>query len=230
MDLCISCKGCKAECPSSVDMAKIKAEVLQAYYDKKGVPLRVQMMGRIAQINRLSAPVAPIVNWTLGNSLVRSLLDRFLRGRQAKEAPSPRDAHLRGVVQEPAFRTKRGRRAGKSPVPERHVHELQLPRNRQGRGQGAGGGGLRGRAGGDGLLRAAHDIARPLKREGQKLAQENIAKLAPAIEAGLPIIGVEPSCLLTFRDEYPDLVAGDAAQKPGGEFLHARGISPESAR
>ena len=78
MDLCISCKGCKAECPSSVDMAKIKAEVLQAYYDKKGVPLRVRMMGRIAQINRLSAPVAPIVNWTLGNGLVRSLLDRFL--------------------------------------------------------------------------------------------------------------------------------------------------------
>ena len=59
-------------------MAKIKAEVLQAYYDKNGVPLRVRMMGRIARINRLSAPVAPIVNWTLENRFVRSLLDRFL--------------------------------------------------------------------------------------------------------------------------------------------------------
>ena len=54
-------------------------------------------------------------------------------------------------------------------------------------------------------------ISHGLLREGQKLAEENIARLTPAIEAGLPIIGVEPSCLLTFRDEYPDLVAGDAA-------------------
>ena len=56
-------------------------------------------------------------------------------------------------------------------------------------------------------------ISHGLLREGQKLAEENIARLAPAIEAGLPIIGVEPSCLLTFRDEYPDLVAGDAARR-----------------
>ena len=130
MDLCISCKGCKAECPSSVDMAKIKSEVLQAYYDKNGVPLRVRMMGRIAQINRLSAPPRAHRELDAREQLRAFTTGQVLRHRQAEKAPPPRDAHIRGMVQEPTFRSKRCRRAGESVVPERYVYELQLPRDR----------------------------------------------------------------------------------------------------
>ncbi len=212
LDLCISCKGCKAECPSSVDMAKIKAEVLQAYYDKNSVPFRVKMMGRIAQINRLSMPFAPIVNWTLGNSLVRSLLDRLLGIDKRRRLPSlvtptfeewfkgrpvsRNDSPVRGKVLflNDTFTNFHYPEIGKAAVKvlEAAGFEVELA-----------GTGCCGRP----------MISHGLLREGQKLAEENIARLAPAITAGLPIIGVEPSCLLTFRDEYPDLVAGDAPKR-----------------
>ena len=212
LDLCISCKGCKAECPSSVDMAKIKAEVLQAYYDNNGVPLRVKLMGRIAQINRLSMPVAPIVNWTLGNGFVRLLLDRFLgvdkrrrlpplvaptfeewfESRPASRNGSPRRGKV--LLLNDTFTNFHYPEIGKAAVKvlEAAGFAVELAET-----------GCCGRP----------MISHGLLREGQKLAQENIARLAPAVEAGLPIIGVEPSCLLTFRDEYPDLVAGDAPRR-----------------
>ena len=212
LDLCLSCKGCKAECPSSVDMAKIKAEVLQAYYDKNGVPLRVRMMGRIARINRLSAPVAPIVNWTLENRFVRSLLDRFLGIDKRRRLPPLVTPTFEDWFEaRPAARsadTARGKvlflndtftnfnypEIGKAAVKvlEAAGFEVGLAET-----------GCCGRP----------MISHGLLREGQKLAEENISRLSPAIEAGLPIIGVEPSCLLTFRDEYPDLVAGDAPKR-----------------
>ena len=62
LDLCLGCKACKTECPSSVDMAKIKAEVLAQRYARKGVPLRARLFGHIHTINQLAAPVAPLAN------------------------------------------------------------------------------------------------------------------------------------------------------------------------
>src|SRR5690625_4049275 len=58
MDLCLSCKGCKAECPSNVDIAKLKAEFLQHYYDANGVPFRARVISRFADAGAL-ASVAP---------------------------------------------------------------------------------------------------------------------------------------------------------------------------
>ena len=226
LDLCISCKGCKAECPSSVDMAKIKAEVLQAYYDKNGVPLRVRMMGRIADINRLSVPVAPIVNWTLGNRFVRALLERFLAiDKRRRFPPLATSTFAEWFEGRPASRSGHPTR-GKVLFLNDTFTNFNYPEI--------------GKAAVKVLEAAGFEVGlaetgccgRPmishgLLRAGQKLAEENIARLSPAIAAGLPIVGVEPSCLLTFRDEYPDLVAGDAAIRMAEnsymleEFLHA---------
>ena len=170
------------------------------------------MMGRIAQINRLSAPLAPIVNWTLGNSLVRSLLDRFLGiDKRRRLPPLVTPTFEEWFEGRPASRSKSGAR-GKVLFLNDTFTNFNYPEI--------------GKAAVRVLEAAGFEVGlaetgccgRPmishgLLREGQKLAQENIARLAPAIEAGLPIIGVEPSCLLTFRDEYPDLVAGDAAKR-----------------
>jgi len=62
MDLCLSCKGCKSECPSNVDIAKIKAEFLHNYYKEKGIPLRARMFARSEQVNRLASKAPGIYN------------------------------------------------------------------------------------------------------------------------------------------------------------------------
>jgi FAD/FMN-containing dehydrogenase len=65
MELCISCKGCKSECPSNVDMAKMKAEFLQQYYDVNGVPFRTKMVGNFTKANNLAAIVPGVYNTVL---------------------------------------------------------------------------------------------------------------------------------------------------------------------
>ncbi|NCB09158.1 MAG: FAD-binding oxidoreductase, partial [Bacteroidia bacterium] len=71
LDLCISCKACKAECPSNVDMAKLKAEFLQHYYDIHGVPLRSRLVGYLPRLNRLAVLVRPISNFFMDTALLK---------------------------------------------------------------------------------------------------------------------------------------------------------------
>jgi ferredoxin len=71
MDLCISCKACKTECPSSVDMAKLKTEFLAQYQDAHGTPLRARVFGHIHTLSKLTAPIAPIANLALRTPLAR---------------------------------------------------------------------------------------------------------------------------------------------------------------
>src|SRR5690606_30559092 len=70
MDLCISCKGCKSECPSNVDMAKLKAEFLQHYYDSNGVPFRSRLITRFTQLNTLASWVPGLYNTMMRSSLL----------------------------------------------------------------------------------------------------------------------------------------------------------------
>ena len=78
MDLCIECKACKAECPSSVDMAKIKIEFLATYYDRHRLPLRSRLFADIGRASRLLAgPLAGAVNRLVAPAPVRRLLERF---------------------------------------------------------------------------------------------------------------------------------------------------------
>src|SRR5207249_11495534 len=71
MDLCLMCKACKAECPSNVDVAKLKAEALQAYYRHRARPLGHLLMANVHRLNRQGAPLAPLINWLQERRLVR---------------------------------------------------------------------------------------------------------------------------------------------------------------
>ncbi|MEE9257313.1 MAG: FAD-linked oxidase C-terminal domain-containing protein, partial [bacterium] len=207
MDLCLGYKGCKAECPSSVDMAKIKAEVMQAHWDRHGTPLRVRLFGRIAAINRLSRPFSALVNWTYRNAFVRSLMDRFLGVDIRRELPPLAAETFEEWVRAP---TRPANEAPRGKVlfmndPFTNFHHPET-----------------GRAAVRLLEAAGFDVAlaemgccgRPqisngLLREARNLAGDNLMRLSGAMKEGLLIVGVEPSCLLTLRDEYPDLIIGD---------------------
>jgi Fe-S oxidoreductase len=96
LDLCLECKGCKGECPSNVDMAKLKYEFLAGHHERYGVPLRAKMFGHIERLNRIGSALAPVSNWVMGSSLSRWLLDRqwgLARGLWHPE----RDAQFGGV-------------------------------------------------------------------------------------------------------------------------------------
>ena len=112
MDLCIECKACKSECPSSVDMAKIKFEFLAQYYRKNGTPLRARLMADIARASRWnSGKVAPVVNALLSNGAVRWLMEKTLGVSRERNLPQ--------FAREPF--TTWFRRRGKQPTRQRKV-------------------------------------------------------------------------------------------------------------
>src|SRR5580693_2031489 len=77
MDLCLSCKGCKSECPSNVDVARLKAEWLQQYYDARGVPLRSRLIAGFSQAMALASIAPPAYNLLVTNALTAPLFKRF---------------------------------------------------------------------------------------------------------------------------------------------------------
>ena len=209
MDLCISCKACKTECPSSVDMAKLKMEFLAHYHDKHGTPLRDRLFGHIHRLSRIARPVAPIANFLLCTRLGRPMMramgvhpERTLSPFQFKTFSSWWKKHASNL---PLQRTTRGQVV--------YFHdtftEYNYPRI--------------GIAAVQLLEAAGYEViiehrrtccGRPMLSKGlltdaRRAAARNVDVLAPYAKAGIPIVGTEPSCILTLRDEYVDLLPGD---------------------
>ena len=218
MDLCIGCKACKAECPSNVDMAKLKHEFLARYHEAHGVPLRARMFGQAAMLGALGAATAPVSNWVLGSGPVRWLLQRlagvdarrrlpaFARPRFTRwfEARRERLAAPRG-----AATTLAG--GGRVALLVDTFTEFYYPSIGQAAVR------LLEAAGCQVILAPSGCCGRPmisngLVREAQALARRNVPRLQPLVDAGVPIVGLEPSCTVMLKDEYPDLVPGDAAE------------------
>jgi Fe-S oxidoreductase len=78
MDLCLSCKGCKSECPSDVDMAKFKAEFLQHYYDEHGVPLRALAIANITRLNRMGSIAPWAYNFMVSQPAISGVMKKIL--------------------------------------------------------------------------------------------------------------------------------------------------------
>ncbi|MCL4876611.1 MAG: FAD-binding protein [Anaerolineae bacterium] len=206
MDLCIECKACKAECPSSVDMAKLKFEFLAQYYAAHGTPLRARLFGHIATLSRLSSGfLAPLVNWAARQSLVRRGLERFLGISRPlppfarvpfttwfKRRDRPHNDKARGkvVLFNDTFNTYNDPHVAIAAV---EVLEA---------------------AGFEVVLPGHYCCGRPMISKGmvegaRRAAQDTVRKLAPFARQGIPIVGLEPSCLLTLRDEYLYVLPGD---------------------
>ena len=211
MDLCLECKACKAECPSNVDMAKLKYEYLAHYHREHGYPLRSYLFGYIGLFARLGSALAPVSNWIAGSGPSRWFLDRFLGlivgGRYRG---SLRSRFRNGLVRE--FLLQKLKR-GKSSSTTIHLPSTRRAANSDGCY------GIAQRAGYEVVL-VENKVCcgRPMISKGfleqaRDNARQNIEALLPYAEKGIPIIGIEPSCILTLRDDYRDLVPGQGSQR-----------------
>ena len=208
MDLCISCKGCKSECPSNVDMAKLKAEFLQHYQDANGVPFRSKLIAGFATASKLGALVPGLYNWAMTNTVTSRFIKNMSGFAQERSMPLLHQHTLKSWF-------KRHSLFSDTSIPRKKVYlfcdeftnfndtpigikailllqrlgyKVIIPKHVQS-----------GRA----------HISKGLLRDAKTIAQANVKLLSPLISKETPLIGIEPSAILTFRDEYPDLVDGE---------------------
>jgi len=217
LDLCVECKACKSECPSGVDMAKLKYEVLTKHHEEHGTPLRARLFGRVATLSRFGSYVAPLVNFVNGLRPARVLMDRF--GGIHRERPLPllaRESFGKWFAKHKPQKT--------APRGEVVLFDDTFMRYYQPEVGQAAVAVLEALGYAVTIVDRLGCCGRPLISKGQlgtarEWAERNIALLASYAARGVPIVGVEPSCLLTLRDEYPELVATEAARQVAGSAL-----------
>lgn len=201
LDLCLSCKGCKNECPSSVDMAKLKAEFLHQWYKSHRIPLRSWLIANITHIYSIGKFVPAIANFFLTNRITKGLMTKTLGFAQERQLPLLSKTtlkHWHKKKEKPTKGkrvylfadeftnyndTKIGIRAIE--VLEHLGYQVVIPKiSESGRTY----------------------ISKGLLKTAKRLANRNVTLLSQIISSDEPLIGIEPSAILSFRDEYPDLV------------------------
>jgi FAD/FMN-containing dehydrogenase/Fe-S oxidoreductase len=230
LDLCLECKGCKAECPINVDMAKLKYEFLAHYYEAHGTPLRARLFANIERLNQVGCALAPLSSALANLGVSRWMLEKIAGIDRRRSLPPfarrPFERWFRKHVS-----TMGTRAQGKVIL----FHDTFMNYNYPEIGRAAVA--VLERAGYEVMLVAKQCCGRPMISKGmieeaRANAIYNVNLLAPYAEQGVPIIGCEPSCILTLRDEYPDLVADARVQTVAAhsfmieEFLaqlHGRG-------
>lgn len=201
LDTCIACKGCLSECPSNVDMTKLRSEVLQQKYDRHGTPFRSWMVARMAAMEAFGAKVRPLYNFFATWKPSSWLIKKMVRFSVKRNIPTLSRYSMRKLVA-----------MEKQPSNGRKVYlfadeftncqeaELGLTFARL-------------------LIRLGYQVEIPKHVESgraafskgclklaKKYAVKNVQMLSDIISEEAPLIGIEPSCILSFRDEYPDIV------------------------
>ena len=208
LDLCLECKGCKAECPSNVDIAKLKYEFLDRYHKTNGYPLRNRIFGNVSELGRLGAFFAPLSNWTLRSQLFKKLLDGYA-GIDAR-----RDL--------PAFTTQTfsqwfRARGGSHPRGDTRGQVLLFPdtfTNYNHPNLGWAATKVLERLGYEVIVPRVRCCGRPMLSNGmmdkaRRNARFNVDSLHAQVAGGAKLVGLEPSCILSFRDDYLDLLGND---------------------
>ncbi len=201
MDLCLSCKGCKTECPSSVDIAKMKAEFLQHYYDANGASFRSKLIANFTQSQKLGSYVAPIYNFFATNQITSGIIKSVVGFAPNRSLPKVHGTTLSAWVkkQEPA-KQKRKVYLFSDEFTEYNDTEIGITAYK-----------LLTALGYEVIVPKHLESGRTFLSKGfvkkaKELANKNVDMLADLISEETPLLGIEPSAIITFRDEYVDLV------------------------
>ena len=202
MDLCISCKGCKTECPSNVDMAKLKAEYTYQNYKEKGAPLRAKLFANITKTNQIAALAPKLYNFFMKNTITSAIAKKMMGVAKERNMPLLQETTLakwyKNQLQKGDFKN------GKvylfndefTNYNDTHIgittikllnslgYEVIIPKHEES-----------GRT----------FISKGFLAEAKTLADKNVKLLSTLISEEQPLIGLEPSAILTLRDEYLDL-------------------------
>lgn len=224
MELCVSCKGCKKECPSAVDMTLIKTEYLAQKNERYGVPRRARLFGSLpALLHRWRRPLSLLVRWRNASPWLARLVERWLGISAQRPIPQIVGGPLRAAA--PVVAGPRGKVLLFVDT-FTHYYAPEVADAAAAVLQAAGYGVelLRPAAADDeperplccGRTYLSQGMVDAAKVEGRRM----MAALAPALAAGTPIVGLEPSCLLALRDEFYSLSLGpDVAQLGKQAFL-----------
>ena len=199
LDSCLACKGCRSECPSNVDMTRLRAELLQHYFNQHGTPLRSWVVARTAQLENLSQYIRPLYNSFISFKPTASLIKKIIGFAGERKLPKLRK-----------FDCKKRVAKGEKSVwlfldefTRNHEPELAeafmdllsslgygvcIPKHKE-------------------SGRAA--ISKGCLKHAKQIAQQNVLLLKDKVSNDIPLVGIEPSCILSFRDEYPDLVSAE---------------------
>jgi len=206
LDLCLSCKGCKSECPSSVDVGKMKAEFTQQYYETHAVPLRTSLIANFGKQMKLASIAPWAFNAVFGTTALRKVANKMVGFHPDRSMPllhsttlkhwwekhnkkknSNGNTHATVYLFCDEFTNYNDVEIGKKAVMflEKLGYEVIIPEHEES-----------GRS----------YLSKGLVKDAQKLAIRNVELLKDIISQKTPLIGIEPSAILSFRDEYIDLV------------------------
>jgi Fe-S oxidoreductase len=214
LDLCLSCKACKSECPSSVDMAKIKAEFMQHWYDHHRIPLRTWLIANISRINRLGMLSPGIFNWFATSNLTSSILKKVLGFNNQRSIPTLGKRSLRRWAAH-HLEDLNSSLSGDAPEVILYVDEFT---NYNDPALGITTIRLFNRLGirmmiVDHPVSARTYISKGLLKKAKQIARSNVEKLSDVVSRERPLVGIEPSAILGFRDEFPDLVGKEMKER-----------------
>ncbi len=208
LDHCIGCKGCKSECPSGVDIAKIKSEFLQHWYDRHGISLRTRMIAYITSFNKAGAVFPLVYNFFLSNKVTSGIIKGLTGFASKRSIPLLYKTTLRRWIR----RHLSGINPGNARMTvclfvdeftdyndtETGIAAIKLLTSLNYK-----------------VITAKHSVSartflsKGLVRKAVKIVKLNTLVLKDLISDEVPLIGIEPSAILGFRDEYPELAGKD---------------------
>lgn len=209
LDTCLACKGCLSECPSNVDMTKLRSEILQHKYDRHGTPLRSWMVARMAKMEELGAKVRPLYNFFATFQPSAWVIKKIVRFSVKRNIPKLSRYSMRKLVE---MENEKHPEIYKSIVKRTVYLFADEFTNMQEAELGLTFAKL--------LMKLGYRVEIPQHVESgraaiskgclklaKQYAEENVRLLKHHIHDEVPLVGIEPSCILSFRDEYPDLVS-----------------------